>query len=130
VPSLAEADPQAVVILASLRIADPRLILSGREVAELAPAVAKWLAAGVGAAQITGLLTSGLPDSFLGRPVGLLRFRLSEVPLAVPDPVAAPGADAPAVLPWQTCDGGCERAFRAAEPGCCRDCRDSLRAAC
>ncbi|TKA00386.1 hypothetical protein FCI23_42925 [Actinacidiphila oryziradicis] len=36
---------------------------------------------------------------------------------AAPDPIATP-----AVLPWQTCDGGRERPFRAAEPGRCRDC--------
>ncbi|MET7766484.1 hypothetical protein ABZS71_32565 [Streptomyces sp. NPDC005393] len=118
--SLAEADEQAVAILASLRIADPRLILSRREVAELAPAVTQWLAAGVGPAQITAALTGRLPDQFLARPSRILRFRLSEPPLAVPAPAALPST--PAVLPWQTCDG-CERAFRAAEPGRCRDCR-------
>jgi hypothetical protein len=139
-PSLAEADPQAVVILASLRIVDPRLILSAREVAQLAPTVTRWLAAGVGAAQLTDLLTTRLPDHIQSRPARLLAFRLSKPPLPAPDPVAAP-----AVLPWQTCDGGCERAFRGAEPGRCRDCPpdndmttagpvitrdDHLRAAC
>ncbi|MCX2927653.1 hypothetical protein [Streptomyces sp. NEAU-W12] len=34
----------------------------------------------------------------------------------------APISGGPAVLPFQTCDG-CERAFRAPEPGHCRDCR-------
>ncbi|GAA1151488.1 hypothetical protein GCM10009577_88260 [Streptomyces javensis] len=38
-PSLAESDERAVAILTSLRIADPRLILSHRDVAELAPAL-------------------------------------------------------------------------------------------
>jgi hypothetical protein len=116
-PSLAEADPQAVVILASLRIVDPRLILSAREVAQLAPTVTRWLAAGVGPAQLTNLLTTRLPDHIQSRPARLLAFRLKELPLPAPDPIAAP-----AVLPLQTCDGGCERAFRAAEPGRCRDC--------
>ncbi|PZG76147.1 hypothetical protein C1I97_37360, partial [Streptomyces sp. NTH33] len=55
---LADADPQAVAVLAALRRVDPRLVLSGQEAARLAPAVAQWLAAGVGAAQITGLLTT------------------------------------------------------------------------
>jgi hypothetical protein len=95
--------------------------VSRREVAELAPAVTQWLAAGVGPAQITDLLTTGLPDRFRARPARILAFRLSEPPLATPDPVAPP--ERPTALPWQTCDGGCERAFRAAEPGCCRDCR-------
>ncbi|MET9387244.1 hypothetical protein ABZY09_41065 [Streptomyces sp. NPDC002928] len=114
-----EADEQAVVILASLRIVDSRLILSRREVAELAPAVTQWLTTGMEPAQITEALTARLPDRLLARPARILAFRLSEPPSAAPAPVTAPVR--PAVLPWQTCDG-CERAFRAAEPARCRDC--------
>jgi hypothetical protein len=123
-----EADPQAAVILASLRIVDPRLILSRRDITQLAPAVTRWLAAGVGPAQITDLLTVGLPPRLLARPARILAFRLRETPLPVP---AAPRpAPRPPVVPMQNC-GGCERAFRAAEPGRCRDCRsESLRAVC
>jgi hypothetical protein len=123
-----EADPQAAVILASLRIVDPRLILSRRDISQLAPAVTQWLAAGVGPAQITDLLTVGLPARLLSRPARILAFRLQETPLPVP---AAPRpAPRPPVVPMQNC-GGCERAFRAAEPGRCRDCRsESLRAVC
>ncbi|WP_326721407.1 hypothetical protein OHT59_20155 [Streptomyces sp. NBC_00243] len=120
---LDNADPQAVVILASLRIVDRRLILSRREVAELAPAVAKWLARGLRPEEITGLLTAGLPEHFMSRPARVLAYRLGEAPLAAP-----PAPDTPpthrAVLPWQTCDG-CERAFRALEPSSCRDCREA-----
>jgi hypothetical protein len=116
-----DSDPRAVVLLTSLRLADARLILSRREVTELAPAVTQWLAAGVGPAQITELLTAGLPDRLRARPARILAFRLGDPPLAAPNPAPLPGM--PDVLPWQTCDGGCERAFRAAEPGCCRDCR-------
>ncbi|KUO20985.1 hypothetical protein [Streptomyces dysideae] len=114
-----EVDERAAVILGSLRIVDSRLILSGREVAELAPAVTQWLAAGVSPAQITEALTTRLPEPIRSRPARILTFRLSEPPPATPAPVAA--ADRPAVLPWQTCDG-CERAFRAAEPALFRDC--------
>ncbi|MEU1666032.1 hypothetical protein ABZ547_20905 [Streptomyces sparsogenes] len=114
-----DGDEQAVALLASLRIADPRLILSRREVAELAPAVARWLSVGVGPRQLTSLLTTGLPDRFLARPSRLLTFRLSEPPPAAA-PAPAPRTPPP-VLPWQTCDG-CERAFRAPEPALCRDC--------
>ncbi|ADI07815.1 hypothetical protein SBI_04695 [Streptomyces bingchenggensis BCW-1] len=123
-PTLAEADEQAVALLASLRIADPRLILSRREVAQLAPAVAQWLAAGVGPRQLTSALTTPLPDHLLARPARILTFRLSEPPLPVPDSAApTPHTPPPAVpLPWQTCDG-CERPLRAAEPTRCRDCR-------
>jgi hypothetical protein len=37
----------------------------------------------------------------------------------------SPDVGRPVVLPFQTCDG-CERAFRAPEPGHCRTCRDRL----
>ncbi|MFD8627769.1 hypothetical protein ACFV4E_28480 [Streptomyces hygroscopicus] len=138
-PSLADADERAVAILASLRIADPRLILSRRDVAALAPAVTEWLAAGVGPAQITRALTTGLPDRLLTRPARILAFRLGEAPLPVPAPAgrqAGPAAppSPPPVLPWRTCHG-CDRAFRSAIGGRCRDCRaaasgEALRAAC
>ncbi|AEM87686.1 hypothetical protein [Streptomyces violaceusniger] len=119
-PSLAESDERAVAILTSLRIADPRLVLSRRDVAELAPAVSQWLTAGVGPAQITNALTTRLPDRLLTRPARILAFRLSEPPLPVPAPVAPPSP--PPVLPWRTCDG-CDRVFRSANGGRCRDCR-------
>lgn len=122
---LTDADPQAVAVLAALRRVDPRLILSGQEAARLAPAVAQWLAAGVGAAQITELLTTRLPDRFRARPANILAFRLRETPLPAPPPPPLP-ANRPVVLPFQTCDG-CERAFRAPEPGRCRDCRSGNR---
>ncbi|WP_055546949.1 hypothetical protein [Streptomyces sp. NBRC 110028] len=125
----AEADERAVTILASLRLADPRLILSRRDIVELAPGVSEWLAAGVGPAQITAALTARLPDRLLTRPARILAFRLGEPPLpAPPRPAAAPKA--PPALPWRNCDG-CERAFRASAPGrLCRDCRTEGRAAC
>lgn len=119
-----DVDPQAVAILASLRLRDSRLILTGREVATLAPRVTAWLAQGTGAEDITAMLTTGLPERFMARPARILAFRLGDLPVAVPDePAAEPTPSRPTVLPWQTCDGGCERAFRAAEPGVCRDCR-------
>ncbi|MEU3095770.1 hypothetical protein ABZ690_13360 [Streptomyces sp. NPDC006967] len=118
--ALADPDPRAVAVLASLRRVDPRLVLSEREAARLAPAVTAWLAAGVSPSQIRTSLTAGLPDPFLTRPVGILAFRLRETPLPAPPPVSLPAR--PAVPPFQTCDG-CERAFRAPEPGRCRDCR-------
>ncbi|WP_327695469.1 hypothetical protein [Streptomyces sp. NBC_00459] len=124
---LDEADPQAVVILASLRIVDRRLILSRSEVAELAPAVTAWLAQGLGPEEITGVLTTGLPDHFRARPARVLAFRLREAPLPAP-PSTPPAVTAlPVALRWQTCDG-CERAFRAAGPSACRDCRTAKAA--
>ncbi|WP_371660512.1 hypothetical protein [Streptomyces sp. NBC_00280] len=124
---LDDADPQAVVILASLRIVDRRLILSRSEVAELAPAVTEWLAQGLGPEEITGVLTTGLPDHFRARPARVLAFRLREAPLPAP-PSTPPAVTAlPVALRWQTCDG-CERAFRAAGPSACRDCRTAKAA--
>ncbi|MFJ6659643.1 hypothetical protein ACIQNG_25305 [Streptomyces sp. NPDC091377] len=123
--SLADADPQAVAVLASLRRVDARLVLSEREAARLAPAVAEWLAAGVGPREITELLTVRLPDRFRSRPASLLAFRLRDTLLPAPPPPAPlpPRAERPAVLPFQTCDG-CERAFRSPSPGHCRQCRE------
>ncbi|WP_030044866.1 hypothetical protein [Streptomyces resistomycificus] len=134
-PSLSEADPQAVAVLAALRRVDPRLVLSEREAVRLAPGVTQWLAAGVTPSQITALLTARLPDCFLTRPAGILAFRLRETPLPAPPPrPLAENATRPVLPPFQTCDG-CEWAFRAPEPGHCRDCRSGasgelLRAAC
>ncbi|MFC8566198.1 hypothetical protein ACFUIW_10585 [Streptomyces sp. NPDC057245] len=125
-PGLSDADPEAVAVLTALRRVDARLVLSAPEAARLAPAVAEWLAAGVGAREITELLTVRLPDRFRARPASFLAFRLRETPLPVPPPAPLPPAvERPAVLPFQTCDG-CERAFRAQGPGHCRSCRDHL----
>lgn len=129
--SLADADPDALAVLAALRRVDPRLILSAPEACRLAPAVTEWLAAGVEPYRITELLTVGLPDHFVSRPSGLLAFRLRDTPLPVPVRAPQLPAERPAVHPFQTCEG-CERAFRAPAPGRCRDCRSrgGLRTAC
>ncbi|MGW0580141.1 hypothetical protein ACWD25_30200 [Streptomyces sp. NPDC002920] len=131
-PPLAGADPQAVAVLAALRRVDPRLVLSAQEAARLAPAVTRWLAAGLLPTHITDHLTARLPDHFLTRPAGILAYRLKETPLPLPAPagIAEPPVR-PAVVPMRNCDG-CDRGFRAAEPGRCRDCRSGtrLRAAC
>ncbi|MCP3769607.1 MULTISPECIES: hypothetical protein [unclassified Streptomyces] len=125
--ALSDADPQAVSVLASLRRVDPRLLLSEREAARLAPAVGQWLAAGVAPSRITAHLTTRLPDHLLARPAAILAFRLRETPLPAPPPAPLPSfPERPVLLPFQTCDG-CERAFRAPEPGQrCRDCRGRL----
>lgn len=125
----ADADPRAVAVLTALRRVDPRLILSAQETARLAPAVARWLAAGLLPTHITDHLTARLPDYFLTRPVGILAYRLKEPPLPLPAR-SAESAVRPTVVPLRNCDG-CDRGFRSAEPGRCRDCRagDPLRAA-
>ncbi|MGW2839700.1 translation initiation factor IF-2 [Streptomyces sp. NPDC001493] len=137
---IADVDPMAVVILASLRIVDPRLIFTRREVEEMAPAVAAWLAHGIDTETITQTLTIGLPAVFVTRPARVIGYRLRDEPMPLPGSSrtaaavttglpstsigAPPPSAAPQLPPWQTCDGGCERAFRAPEPGSCRECAE------
>ncbi|MER7788989.1 hypothetical protein [Streptomyces sp. NPDC097640] len=114
------ADPRAAAVLASLRHRDARLILSERETAALAPAVAEWLDGGVGPYEIAETLTAGLPARITRRPARLLAYRLATLRPPARTREAAP----PPVAPLQNCDG-CDRAFRAPRPGRCRDCRMS-----
>ncbi|MFF0064071.1 helix-turn-helix domain-containing protein [Streptomyces sp. NPDC005279] len=119
------ADPLCAGLLAGLRRQDPRLLLSERDVTRLAAAVRSWLDHGVTSEQVTRTLTADLPVGIIRRPAGLLRHRLTEwLPPALPAAPAAPAQPDP----FQTCDG-CERAFRAPEPGRCRDCPPAPRAA-
>ncbi|MEV5234089.1 helix-turn-helix domain-containing protein [Streptomyces pseudogriseolus] len=115
---------KAVALLAGLRRADERLTLSLREVHRLAPAVVDWLERGVGPVALRDTLTADLPV-VMKHPAGVLAYRLRELlppPLpAAPEP-PPPTAAAHRPHPLQDCDG-CERVFRAPEPGRCRDCR-------
>ncbi|WP_030673458.1 DNA-binding protein [Streptomyces sp. NRRL B-1347] len=113
VPADAPAD-----LLLGLRASDPRLLLSERDVRRLVPGVAAWLARGVPPDAVRGALTNGLPEGVIRHPAALLAHRLTALlPPPLPDRRPAPPPD-----PFQTCDG-CDRAFRAADPGRCRDCR-------
>ncbi|WP_051848590.1 hypothetical protein [Streptomyces sp. NRRL WC-3725] len=123
---------KAVTLLAGLRRADDRLILSRRDVDRLAPAVTAWFDSGATAAVIHHALTADLPAD-LKSPARLLGYRLDAllpVPLpARPAPRPDTGAGAGAGRrpdPLQNCDG-CDRAFRAPHPGHCRDCRAEQR---
>ncbi|MGW2492181.1 helix-turn-helix domain-containing protein [Streptomyces sp. NPDC001606] len=131
-PAVSEApDPRhdkAAALLAGLRHADDRLILSRRDVDRLAPAVTAWFDSGATAAVIHQALTGSLPVD-LRNPAKLIAYRLDEL-LPVPLParpvssaiVATGSGGTHRPHPLQTCDG-CERAFRAPCPGRCRDCR-------
>ncbi|MEU6802943.1 hypothetical protein [Streptomyces neyagawaensis] len=119
---LADADPRAIAVLAGLRRVDPRLVLSEREAARLAPAVARWLGAGLLPTQITDHLTARLPAHLLVRPVGILAYRLRETPLTAPPTGGRETAERPTVLIMRNCDG-CDRGFRSAGPSHCRECR-------
>ncbi|MFG2206988.1 helix-turn-helix domain-containing protein [Streptomyces sp. NPDC048638] len=114
----------ACALLATLRRDDPRLLLAVRDVDRLAPAAAAWLERGATPDAVRRILTTGLPD-LMRHPAALLAHRLVAL---LPPPLPAAQAAAPAPLPLRTCDG-CDRAFRAPEPGRCRDCRGGTSAA-
>jgi hypothetical protein len=125
---------KAAALLAGLRRSDDRLILSQRDVHRLAPAVTAWFDAGASPAVIHHALTDNLPGD-LRNPARLIGYRLAAllpVPLpARPAPAPIGAVDSRAArrpLPLQNCDG-CDRAFRAPQPGRCRDCRTGRAAA-
>lgn len=112
----------ATDLLAGLHRADPRLLLSACDTAHLVPGVAAWLQRDVPATVVRHALTTGLPPEALRRPAALLAHRLT-AQLPPPPPLRAPATPLPPVRhPLQNCDG-CDRAFRAPEPGRCAHCR-------
>ncbi|MET7367927.1 helix-turn-helix domain-containing protein [Streptomyces sp. NPDC005566] len=120
----------AGALLADLRRYAPQLVLSEGDIDALAPGVTAWLERDAHPDTVRHALTADLPVP-LKHPARLLRHRITTL---LPPPL--PGAQdlSPArrgviVIPLQNCDR-CDRAFRAREPGHCRDCRtDSARAA-
>ncbi|MGW1374956.1 helix-turn-helix domain-containing protein [Streptomyces sp. NPDC002446] len=113
----------AAALLAELHRHVPRLLLAERDVRHLTPAVAAWLERGATPDAVRRALTARLPDD-LKHPAALLAHRLTALlppPLPTTSVVAGPN-------PFQTCEG-CDRAFRAPEPGRCRDCRSDHRKA-
>ncbi|MET9952907.1 hypothetical protein ABZ135_15330 [Streptomyces sp. NPDC006339] len=111
----------AVDILARLRAVDSRLLLSWRDVRELAPAVDRWLAREASPAQITRTLTASLPPEHvpIHHPARFLAYRLTTF-LPPPLPTTAP---APKPPPLITCDG-CDLAFRSHDPNAtCATCK-------
>ena len=120
---------KATDLLAGLRRLDSRLLLSSHDIGHLTPAVATWLERDVTPTAVRDALTTNLPSDGLRRPAALLAHRLTAL-LPPPPPARPPAGPPPAVRhPLQNCDG-CDHAFRAPEPGRCRDCRrDVLEAA-
>ncbi|MFE7271335.1 helix-turn-helix domain-containing protein [Streptomyces sp. NPDC057623] len=114
----------ATDLLAGLRHHDPRLLLSERDTAHLAPGVAAWLERDVTPTAVRHTLTTDLPTERLCRPAALLAHRLT-TQLPPPPPFRAPAPPSPVRHPLQTCEA-CDRAFRSPAPGHCRDCRSEL----
>ncbi|MEU8524546.1 hypothetical protein AB0C77_02925 [Streptomyces sp. NPDC048629] len=120
----------AADLLARLRVADPRLLLSVRDVQRLAPAVETWLARVTTPDQITRTLTATLPPAPvpIHHPARFLEYRLTHL-LPPPLPPEASPRTGPRPAPMVTCDG-CERVFRSHDPDeRCRDCREEEAAA-
>ncbi|BAU84075.1 hypothetical protein SLA_3161 [Streptomyces laurentii] len=117
----------AADLLARLRLHDPRLLLSARDIERLAPGLTAWLDNGAHPDAALRTLSACLPEP-LHSPAALLAHRLT---VLLPPPLPATRAAAPTPDDWVDCDG-CDRVFRAPEPGLCRDCRleaESLPAA-
>ncbi|MEV4194438.1 helix-turn-helix domain-containing protein [Streptomyces toxytricini] len=108
-------------ILTGLHWADPRLLLSQRDVHRLTPDTVRWLERGAPPEAITLALSTGLPPD-LRHPPSVIAHRLRE--LLPPQTGPRPGlrGRGPRPDPLQNCDG-CDRAFRSPTPGTCADCR-------
>ncbi|MEF2525491.1 helix-turn-helix domain-containing protein [Streptomyces sp. CS62] len=108
-------------ILTGLHRADPRLLLSERDVHRLTPGTVRWLERGAPPEAISLALSTGLPPD-LRHPPSVIAHRLREL---LP-PQARPRPDlrgrGPRPDPFQDCDG-CGRVFRSPTPGRCGDCR-------
>ncbi|MER7726195.1 helix-turn-helix domain-containing protein [Streptomyces sp. NPDC096323] len=112
-----ELDRTASVLLLDLARSAPELDLSEDDVRALTPAVAAWLERKASPAAIRRALTTDLPLP-LRYPVKFLKQRLTK---RLPPPLPATDRS-PLYDPLQNCDG-CDRAFRAPEPGECAECR-------
>lgn len=128
----APADPVASAVLGRLRLRDERLVLSERAVRRLAPGVITWLQRGLTPDRIAATLCGSLPNGDISSPERLVEWRLQELmppvlPAALRGPAGPPSGPA-RPDPMQCCQG-CDRGFRAAGPGYCRDCREAAAAA-
>ncbi|MFJ6516530.1 hypothetical protein ACIQMO_33315 [Streptomyces sp. NPDC091406] len=124
-----ELDRAATALLSDLRRHAPQFTLSEDDIRQLAPAVAAWLERDAHPDIIRRTLTDDPPQP-LRHPVKLLKHRLTALlppPLPGARELVAPARPHVVVTPFQTCDD-CDRAFRSADPGCCRDCRETRAA--
>ncbi|CAM5472053.1 helix-turn-helix domain-containing protein [Streptomyces narbonensis] len=109
----------ALGVLSGLRRTDPRLLISATDAEHLVPGVAAWLERDLTPEEAHRALTHALPPDPLHRPAALLAHRLTaQLP---PLPPFRAAEDPATRHPLQNCDT-CDRAYRAPEPGSCRDC--------
>lgn len=128
-PPPPELTGPAARLLARLRLADPRLLLSTRDVRHLLPAVDAWLSRSATSAQITRTLIANLPPDPvpIHHPARFLEHRLrTHLPPPLPAEARPPSPSSsphPHSAPLVTCDG-CDRAIRSHDPDArCADCR-------
>ncbi|MFD8630824.1 helix-turn-helix domain-containing protein [Streptomyces sp. NPDC059533] len=128
-PSSTKKHQEAADLLARLRLRDPRLLLSERDVARLAPGVTTWLERGITPAAVSGTLAGCLPLEPIRSPVAFLAHRLTALrpPVLRAQPINGPRTADLQVHPLQTCDG-CDLAFRSPTPGHCAGCRTAKAA--
>nr|WSW67378.1 helix-turn-helix domain-containing protein [Streptomyces sp. NBC_00995] len=120
----------AAAVLADLRRHAPQLTLPEGDISTLAPAIATWLERNAHPDTIRHALTTDLPTP-VKHPAKFIRHRITTLlppPLPGTAALAPPLRRTPLVIPLQNCDT-CDRAFRATEPGHCRDCRTTPHSA-
>ncbi|MER7726285.1 helix-turn-helix domain-containing protein [Streptomyces sp. NPDC096323] len=117
-PQLLQA---AAHLLVGLQNQDSELVLTEEQIDFLAPGVAAWFERDASPAAVRRALTEDLPRP-VRFPAQLLRHRLTE---GLPSGRSLPAAYRP--VPMQNCDG-CDRAFRAPEPGNCDECNEATHA--
>ncbi|WP_327710525.1 helix-turn-helix domain-containing protein [Streptomyces sp. NBC_00464] len=111
-PQLLQA---AALLLVGLQNQDAELVLTEEQIDFLAPGVAAWFERDASPAAVRKALTEDLPRP-VRFPAQLVRHRLT---VSLPSGRSLPAAFRP--VPMQNCDG-CDRAFRAPEPGSCDEC--------
>ncbi|WP_328949104.1 helix-turn-helix domain-containing protein [Streptomyces sp. NBC_00184] len=111
-PQLLQA---AALLLVGLQNQDAELVLTEEQIDFLTPGVAAWFERGASPAAVRKALTEDLPRP-VRFPAQLMRHRLT---VSLPSGRSLPAAYLP--VPMQNCDG-CDRAFRAPEPGHCDEC--------
>ncbi|MEU1466731.1 helix-turn-helix domain-containing protein [Streptomyces sp. NPDC005761] len=110
----------AALLLAGLKHQDAELRLTDAQIAYLAPGVAAWFERDASPADVRKALTEELPRP-VRFPAQLVRYRLTD---SLPSGQTLPAAYRP--VPMQNCDG-CDRGFRAPEPGRCDDCESGAQ---